>query len=189
MNRMKKIILAALLSLVSLNLFAQDQTSSKWVFGVGMNIVDNTSTLNNQFFNLDQMNVGNIVSHVSLEYQPGNWGMVAELNYNKLEGNTLQNGNFLTRSEYMIGLDVNGKYYFDSLFTDSTKFDAALLGGVGVNRFFGEYSGSANVGLSLQYWFKSNVGLRLQTAGKFGFDDQNPLNNHIQHTAALIVRL
>lgn len=186
---MKKIILVTFLSLASFKMFAQEDSASKWIFGVGMNIIDNTSTLNNQFFNLDQMNVGNIVSHVSVEYQPGNWGVVAELNYNKLEGNTLQNGTLLSRSEYMIGLDVNGKYYFDSLFTDSTKFDAALLGGVGVNRFFGEYSGSANVGLSLQYWFKSNVGLRLQTAGKFGFDDQNPLNNHIQHTAALIVRL
>ncbi len=187
---MKKIILLATFCFSFIGLQAQeDSANSKWIFGVGMNIIDNTSTLNNQFFNLNQMNVGNIVSHISVEYQPGNWGVAMEANYNKLEGNTLQNGNLLARDGYMIGFDVNGKYYFDSLFTDSTKFDAALVGGVGVNKFLGEFSGTANVGLSIQYWFKTNVGLRLQTLGKFGFDQQNPLNNHIQHTAALIVRL
>ncbi|MFN3942594.1 MAG: hypothetical protein ACK4K1_08155 [Flavobacterium sp.] len=187
---MKKIILLATFCFSFIGLQAQeDSANSKWIFGVGMNIIDNTSRINNKFLNLNQMNVGNIVSHISLEYQPGNWGVILEANYNKLEANTLQNGIFLTRDGYMIGFDVNGKYYFDSLFTDSTKFDAALLGGLGANRFFGEYSGTANIGLSLQYWFKNSIGLRLQTVGKFAFNDENPLNNHIQHTVALIVRL
>lgn len=187
---MKKIILLATFCLSFIGLQAQEETTnSKWVFGVGMNIIDNTSTLNNKYLNLKQMSVGNIVSHVSVEYQPGNWGVVAELNYNKLEANSIQNGNVLNRDVFMLGLDVNGKYYFDTLFTDSSKFDAALVGGVGVNRVFEKFSGSANVGLSLQYWFKTNVGLRLQTIGKFGFEDDSILNNHIQHTAALIVRI
>jgi hypothetical protein len=47
---------------------------------------------------------------------------------------------------------------------------------------------TGNLGLGFNFWFQPNLGLRLQTLGKFGFEENTLLNNHIQHTAELVLK-
>jgi hypothetical protein len=45
-----------------------------------------------------------------------------------------------------------------------------------------------NTGLALDFWFNKSVGLRMQTMGKFAVDNKELFNNHIKHSAELIVK-
>lgn len=190
---MNKLFLVTAFLLLNYNLKAQSETSSTksdWYFGFGLNLVDNTSTVNSQYFNLNQMNFGNIISNISVEYKPSNWGFVSEINYNKISSNVMQNGAFSETESYFLSLDMNAKLYvLDSDVSKNDNLEIAFIGGFGINKFRTDFNGTVNAGLSLQYWIKNDIAIKLQTVGKFAFEKSHTLNNHILHSIALVVKI
>jgi OOP family OmpA-OmpF porin len=162
----------------------------KWIIGFGANFIDNTATKDGQYFNASkQWNYIPTVSKVSVERlltdQFSIEGVVA---INTLSSSVMQNGNFISEDVNYLGFDLNGKFYFGKALFDVPAFDPYLVAGFGLNKVDDTSNQSSNFGLGFNYWFKPNFGLRLQTMGKYGFTQNTLLNNHIQHSAELVLK-
>ena len=88
-----------------------------------------------------------------------------------------------------MAFDLNAKYTFDQHLIDVKWFDASIVAGGGLGWLDGKNNQVMNTGLALDFWFNKSVGLRMQTMGKFAVDNKELFNNHIKHSAELIVKL
>lgn len=166
---------------------AQD---AKWTIGLGANFIDNTSTLNNEFLNTSrQWNYIPAVSLFSVERSfSDKLSLASTIAMNVISSGKLQNGESISEDVNYYGLDVNGKFFFDDYFVDQSVVDSYVVAGFGLNSADDFVNQTANFGLGLNLWFQPNFGLRIQTLGKYGFEQETLLNNHIQHTAELIFK-
>ena len=183
---MKKAALI-LVFLFALSLSAQE--SEKWVFGFGINGIDNTATMDNQYFSSKNWNIVPFISSFTLDRKlNNNFTAGANLSMNVYDAENLQNGMMISRDLTYLAVDANAKYTFDQLFMDVKWFDASVVGGAGLAFLDGKTNQFFNSGLALDFWFKDAVGLRLQTLGKFAFDNEQLFNNHIRHSAEIVVK-
>lgn len=166
---------------------AQD---AKWTIGLGANFIDNTGTLDNQFLNTSrQWNYTPAVSLFSVERSfSEKLSLASTIAMNVISSKKVQNGATITEDVNYYGLDVNGKFFFDDYIVNQSVVDSYVVLGLGVNSVDDFVNETANFGLGLNLWFQPNFGLRLQTLGKYGFEQKTLLNNHIQHTAELIFK-
>lgn len=189
---MKKIIFL-LLSVITVQGFAQEEKKEeikKWTVGFGINFIDNTSTLNNQYLNSSkQWNFIPTLSVFSVERSLSeNFSLASVVAMNVLSSKKLQNGIIIAEDANYYGLDVNGKFFFDDYIVSQSKIDTYLVLGLGINSVDDVTNQSGNYGLGINFWIQPNLGLRIQTLGKYGFEQETLLNNHIQHTAELILK-
>ncbi|MSP85672.1 MAG: hypothetical protein EXR18_07615 [Flavobacteriaceae bacterium] len=162
----------------------------KWILGFGSNIIDNTATAHDQYLNAsDQWNYVPTVSKVSFErIMSEQFSIEGSIGINELSSDKMQNGTTLKDDQSYFGFDLNGKFYFGKEFIKYTAFDPYIVAGFGLNKVGDNENQSSNLGLGFNLWLNSNVGLRLQTLGKYGFTQNTLLNNHIQHSAELVLK-
>ena len=193
---MKK-ILFILVSIIALQVNAQEakkevknEENRNWTVGFGVNFVDNTSTYNNQFLNVSkQWNSITTISKVSAERSITSlFSAEASFTANRLTKDKLQNGVTVFTDANYLAFDVNGKFYFDEFIAENSKLDAFIALGTGINTVNAVYNGTGNYGLGFNYWVEPNIGLRVQTLGKYAFEQQTICNNHIQHSVELIFK-
>ncbi len=173
--------------------FSQQNSNSqdaKWTIGLGANFIDNTSTDNNQFLNSSrQWNYISSVSLLSVERSfSEKLSLASSIAMNVISSKKIQNGTTIAEDVNYYGLDVNGKFFFDDFIVKQSVIDSYVVLGLGINSVDDVTNQSGNFGLGLNFWFQPNFGLRLQTLGKYGFEQKTLLNNHIQHTAELIFK-
>jgi hypothetical protein len=189
---MKKIAVLVLVFATSFG-FAQidqNQENKKWTFGFGINSIDNNSSFNEQFLNSNK-NWNNVssLSKFSVERALGsNFSVDAAITYNRISKEKLQNGIAITNDLNYFALDVNGKFYFDNYISEQSKVDAYVLAGVGIWSADDVSNQSGNLGLGFAFWIQPGLGLRLQTVGKFAADQEQTINNHIQHSVELVFK-
>jgi hypothetical protein len=164
--------------------------NSKWTIGLGVNFIDNTSTLNNQFLNSSKhWNFIPALSIFSVERSFSEKVSVSSsIAMNVISSEKLQNGTTLAEDVNYYGLDINGKFFFDDYIVKQSKIDSYVVLGLGINSVDDVTNQTGNFGLGLNFWLQPNLGLRLQTVGKYGFDQNVLLNNNIQHSAELILK-
>lgn len=184
---MKKII--TVLALV-ISTLAVAQESSKWTVGVGVNVIDNSSTADGVFFQSKDWNILPVISKFSIGYEvKENLTVAGEIALNKYSSNNQHNGSYDLASDVsFVGIDLNAKYNVDHFFTDSKKFDASVIGGFGSFWVDGVSNQSLNPGLALDFWLGEDYGIRLQTLGRVAFDNEKFGNNHIQHSIEFILK-
>jgi hypothetical protein len=90
-------------------------------------------------------------------------------------------------------MDANAKLYFDQFYLPTYEvrwFETYALMGLGFTNVESFNTGTFNAGLGVQFWFTEakNIGIRLQTVGKWGFTDWIYLKNYIQNSAEVIYR-
>jgi hypothetical protein len=188
-----KNLFALFLFFTAIVVFGQenDKTqNTKWTIGFGMNFIDNTSSYNNQYFNSSkQWNSIATISKVSIERTLNDlFSAEVAFTVNKLTHDKLQNGTTIVSDINYIGLDLGGKFYFDEFIVKKSKIDAYVILGAGLNSANSIYNGTGNYGLGFNYWLEPNLGIRLQTIGKYAFDQKPVCNNHIQHSVELIFK-
>ena len=164
--------------------------NSKWTIGLGVNFIDNTSTLNNQFLNSSKhWNFIPALSIFSVERSFSEKVSVSSsIAMNVISSEKLQNGTTLAEDVNYYGLDINGKFFFDDYIVKQSKIDSYVVLGLGINYVDDVTNQTGNFGLGLNFWLQPNLGLRLQSVGKYGFDQNVLLNNNIQHSAELILK-
>jgi hypothetical protein len=172
---------------------AQESASNakpKWIIGFGANFIDNTATKNGQYLNASaQWNYVPTVSKVSFErLLSEQFSLEGSIGINKLSTDKLQNGASIKDDQNYFGVDLNGKFYFGKEFIKCPAFDPYLVAGFGINRVGDNANQTSNYGLGFNLWFNPNFGLRLQSIGKYGFVQNTLLNNHIQHSAELVLK-
>ena len=173
--------------------FSQQNGNSqdaKWTIGLGANFIDNTSTDDNQF--LETSKNWNSISALSLFSVERSFSEKLSLSstiaMNVISSKKLQNGMTIAEDLNYYGLDINGKFFFDDYIISQSKIDAYVVLGLGINSVDAVTNQSGNFGLGLNFWFQPNLGLRIQSLGKYGFEQNTLLNNHIQHSAELILK-
>ncbi len=189
---MKKILLL-LVSIITIQGFAQEEKKEeirKWTLGFGINFIDNSGTFNNQFLNMSkQWNSIATISKVSVERTLNDlFSAEAALTINRLTTDKLQNGTTIVSDINYMAIDVSGKFYFDEFIVKKSKIDAYIILGAGLNSANSIYNGTGNYGLGFNYWLEPNIGFRVQTIGKYAFEQQEICNNHIQHSVELILK-
>jgi len=189
---MKKILLL-LVTIITFQGFAQEEKKDEtrnWTLGFGMNFIDNTGTLNNQFLNVsDQWNSIQSISKVSVERSITNlFSAEAAFTINKLSKDKLQNGTKILSDLNYMAIDVSGKFYFDEFIVEKSNLDVYIILGAGVNSANSIYNGTGNYGLGFNYWLQPNIGFRVQTIGKYAFEQKEICNNHLQHSLELIFK-
>jgi hypothetical protein len=107
---------------------------------------------------------------------------------NKLSTNKILNGSTINEDQDYFGLDLNGKFYFGKEFIKWSAFDPYLVAGFGLNKLGDNTGQSSNLGLGFNFWFNPNIGVRMQSQGKFSFNQIINLNNHIQHSAEIVFK-
>jgi hypothetical protein len=191
---MKKYLLIGsflLSSLVSAQNF-NTGTDVPWTVGIGVNIVDNDGFRFEKPFDTENWNFGNPLS-VNIERK---WREYFSTNFaitlNKLSKDNKQNNGYLTEDSNLFAIDLTGRFIFDQFIWEQNPridpFEAYALVGVGYTSALSKDSMMFDVGLGFNYWFYQDIGIRLQTMGKFGFNDYQYLKNYIQHTAEFIFR-
>ena len=189
---MKKIAVVVVLLATSFGFAQVDQNeeNKKWTFGVGINSIDNTSKIDDQYLNSDK-NWNNVssLSKISAERSLGsNFAVEASLSYNKISKDKPQNGMTIINDLNYFALDVNGKFYFDDYIAKQSSVDAYVVVGAGAWTADNKTNQSGNLGLGLAFWMAKGVGLRLQTLGKFASDQEQAVNNHIQHSVEVVFK-
>ena len=147
-------------------------------------------TFKSQFINpAENWNTSPTISKLSIEKHLGEF-FAAELtgSFNKISARKVQNGSTQTQDFNYLGFDLNGKFYFDEFIFKKSPLNAYLLIGVGSYTSNKLNNQSGNMGIGLAYWFQPNLGIRIQTVGKYAFDKDQILNNHIQHSAEIVLR-
>lgn len=185
---MKKIIT---LFALAISTFAVAQESSKWTIGVGVNVIDNTSTDDAVFFQTKDWNFVPVVSKFSATYDvKEHLAIGGEVAINKYSAKNEHNGvnTELTSDAGFVGLDLNARYNVDHHFTHAKWFDASVIGGLGMFWVDGEPNQSITPGLALDFWLGEGYGIRLQTLGRVAFDNNKLGNNHIQHSVEFIFK-
>lgn len=177
------------------NLNARRVLEVPWTLGLGVNIVDNDGGQFSSLFSTDNWNFKNPLI-LSGEYRfktylAGNM----TISFNSLSNENLQNGVNLPTNNLLFAMDANAKLYYDQFFLPQYQLnwiEMYVLAGIGFTSVAIDSfnTGTFNAGLGFQVWFNEprNFGLRLQTAGKWGFTDYIYLKNYIQYSIELLYR-
>ena len=189
---MKNLFTLFLLLTLSVGFSQENDTAknSKWTIGLGANFIDNTSTMNNQYLNSSkQWNFIPALSIFSVERSfTEKISVASSISLNVISSEKLQNGTTITEDVNYYGLDINGKFFFDDYIVKQSKIDSYVVLGLGINSVDDIMNQTGNFGLGLNFWLLPNLGLRLQTVGKYGFEQNTLLNNNIQHSAELLLK-
>jgi len=188
---MKSLILLLLSS--TFVLVAQEKTTNvkpKWIIGIGANFIDNTATKDNQFFTSSKRwNYVPSVSKLSLErILSDKFSIECAVGINTISADKMQNGGSINEDQKYLGADLNGKFYFGKALYKCPAIDPFIVGGFGINKV-GEITNRTPIyGYGINLWLNPSFGLRLQTLGKYGITQNTLMNNHIQHSAELVIK-
>ncbi|MCU0321944.1 MAG: hypothetical protein MUE72_05965 [Chitinophagaceae bacterium] len=184
---MKKILLG-LTILVSSVAMSQETAKSKYTFGFGVNFIDNSGTFENKFFETGNWNAIPFVSAFTVQRKmTENFSLSGQFLLNEFDKNNIHNGMMITKDATYASINLNALYTFDSHIVDVKWFDASVIAGVGALWVDGTPNQTFNTGLALDFWLSENVALRLETQGRFAFEDTKVANNHIVHSISFIV--
>jgi hypothetical protein len=187
---MKKILFFSLLSF-SLSSFAQEVTTdSKWAIGFGVNFIDNSNSLDNNYLDSTNWNTTYMFSKFSAQYfYNSKFSVSSEFTINKFDRAKMQNGGTISENLSFYAIDLNARYNVGSYLKLPNRFSLEPI--VGVGNSWTDYAPnqSLNTGFAIGYQFNEFYGLRLQTLGKFASEKQTVGNNMIQHSLELYFRL
>lgn len=162
-----------------------------FVIGFGGNIVDNTSTRNNQFLDWSQhYNIIPFPSKISLDRS---WNSFFSTNIaltiNQLYKEQYHNGELVGNiSTGYVALDLLQKLFLDQYFFKKNWLDIDIGAGLGINIADKSFNQTFDAGAGIDIWIFPKWGLRFQTLGKFAFHKNMLANNHIQHSAEILWR-
>lgn len=183
-----KIFFFILVGLSFISLSAQEKND--WIIGLGVNVIDNTNSKDDNYFNVSNWNAVTSISKLSAQYfVKSNLSVSSEFTLNMLHKNNMQNGVYLDTNAAYFGLDFNIRYNTVNWLGLSDKFQVEPLAGFGFSWAGTIPNNSVNTGLSLGYFINDSYGIRIQTLGKFTLDESKVGNNMIQHSLELIIKL
>ena len=191
---MKKIIICLFIFAIGYTANAQRfrQFDKDWKVGIGVNAVGSLGS-RNPVKGLDKY-AFRFPLAVSVERQlTEEFAFEQDLSLNGFnKGNTIDGIGIKSVNQSFMYFSTNSnlKWYFGDYLFEADWLDLYVSGGLGIF-YMEELNGSANLSAGVQYWFNDNIGLRLQSTGKFAFNPDNYVyaNNHFQHVLQVVFRL
>jgi hypothetical protein len=180
-----------ILLLMFLSLYISGHTQERndtFRISLGVNAIDNTGD-RSLFDNATDWAFDQPIS-LGVEYKLNRvFGVEALFSLNEFSSNTVRDGVKLGNDTDYISVDASLKYYIGKYFLNSEKIDIFLNGGFGLYHFVASNS-TANLGGGILYWFMDDLGVRIQSMGKFnlGSEESSFDSNHIQYFLQLVYR-
>ena len=192
---MKKILICLLVFFATFTAKAQINPSAlpldvPWTVSFGVNFVDNDGFRFVQPFDTDNWNFKNPIYFSAQRKWHQHWAAGIALSVNTLQKKNSQNGYTLDDDLTLFALDGSVNWIYDNYFMDTPNidpFEAYITSGIGYTSVGSFDTATFNLGLGFNFWIIKDVGIRIQTMGKWGKDYQY-LHNYLQHSIEFIAR-
>lgn len=172
-----------------LQITAKDSiVQSSWIFGVGLNAVDDSGNVFSGLFNVaDEWNMVPFPSRVSIgRYFKSGLGIEAIGTYNQyMEGNIIDGVRNPENINYL-GLDARLTYDLNKIIGQTAWFDPYVGIGIGYTDANKLGRGTYNAAVGFRTWFSDRWGLDFSSTGKWSIGSENGVTNHIQHAAGVV---
>ncbi len=165
----------------------------KWMIGIGWNVVDDDGRAFS--YMLDVKNSWNYLYYPTTlsvdRYLKRGFSVEFVGAYNKYGANKCVNGQ-MNRPGTFVSLDLQGKYSFSEMLSESKWFDPYVCIGLGItyrDNYATQIVPTTNLALGANFWYK-NAGLRLQTSGKLGLSGAIWTSDadYVHHSISLLYR-
>ena len=158
------------------------------IFGVGMNIVDDSDDRTGKVFDLKSgWNFAPYPSRLSLgKYWRSGLGVEGIASYNHYKKGKIVGGSPLPEGKNYWALDARLSYDLRKIIGDNGWFDPYVGVGLGVNTAVGQTRATYNAIFGSRFWFSDRWGVDFNTTGKWSMNPD--LTDHIQHAAGVVYR-
>lgn len=191
---MRKItmILVLLSVVLTTNTSAQD-ANNPWVIGFGTNAVHNPQLakkvtkdpFQKDLIKIENWNIIPSISRFSVaRYIEDGFTFEGSVNLNEIT----KNGNTTIPGVTFLSVDGHFKYDLNNLVGNTKWFDPYVFIGGGHTWVDWDGAGTFNGGAGFNVWFNENIGLNFQSAAKHVFSDYLLDENHLQHSAGLVIK-
>ncbi len=162
--------------------------SSSWIFGAGINIVDDSGDVFDQLLKVDsQWNSALYPSRISIgKYFKNGLGVEAIGTYNKYKIGKVIDGVVNDTEKDYYAIDSRLSYDLNKLVGETGFFDPYVGVGLGYTKANDIDRGTYNAILGFRTWFSDRVGLDFNSSGKWAMNKIGGVTNHIQHAVGLI---
>ncbi|WP_245603261.1 OmpA family protein [Maribacter antarcticus] len=172
-----------------LQITAKDSiVQSSWIFGVGLNAVNDSGNVFNGLFNVsDSWNMVPFPSRISIgRYFKSGLGIEAIGTYNQYkEGNIIDGSRNPENIDYL-GLDARLTYDLNKIVGQTGWFDPYVGIGLGYTDANNLGRGTYNAVVGFRTWFSDRWGLDFSSSGKWSMGSENGATNHLQHAAGVV---
>ncbi|KSA14319.1 OmpA family protein [Maribacter dokdonensis] len=177
--------------------FAQDElqitakdsiVQSSWIFGVGLNAVDDSGNVFDGIFNVGkEWNIVPFPSRVSIgRYFKNGLGLEAIGAYNTyMEGNIID-GNVISEDINYYSFDGRITYDLNKIIGQTGWFDPYVGIGAGYTDANNKGRGTYSAVVGFRTWFSDRWGLDFNSSGKWAMSQADGATNHIQHAAGVV---
>ena len=192
-----KIFSLLLFLMVSSIAFAQDElqitakdsiVQSSWIFGVGLNAVDDSGNVFDGIFNVGQeWNIVPYPSRVSIgRYFKSGLGLEAIGTYNQYKEGNIIDAKVITENVSYFGFDGRITYDINKIIGQTGWFDPYVGVGAGYTDANNLGRGTYNAVVGFRTWFSDRWGLDFSSTGKWAMSQSDGATNHIQHAAGVV---
>ncbi|SHK58817.1 Outer membrane protein OmpA [Maribacter aquivivus] len=186
-----------LLLMVSSVTFAQDElqitakdsiVQSSWIFGVGLNAVDDSGNVFDGIFNVgEEWNIVPFPSRLSIgRYFKSGLGLEAIGTYNQYKEGNIIDGEINLEDISYFGVDGRVTYDINKIIGETGWFDPYVGVGAGYTDANNKGRGTYNAVVGFRTWFSDRWGLDFNSTGKWAMSQSEGATNHIQHAAGVV---
>lgn len=177
--------------------FAQDElqitakdsiVQSSWIFGVGLNAVDDSGNVFDGIFNVgEEWNIVPFPSRLSIgRYFKSGLGLEAIGTYNKYKEGNIIDGEINLEDISYFGIDGRVTYDINKIIGETGWFDPYVGVGAGYTDANNKGRGTYNAIVGFRTWFSDRWGLDFSSTGKWAMSQGEGATNHIQHAAGIV---
>jgi outer membrane protein OmpA-like peptidoglycan-associated protein len=161
---------------------------SSWIFGVGLNAVDDSGNVFSGLFNVaDEWNMVPFPSRVSIgRYFKSGLGIEAIGTYNQYMEGKIIDGTPSPEDIDYFGFDARLTYDLNKIIGQTAWFDPYVGIGLGYTDANRLGRGTYNAAVGFRTWFSDRWGLDFNSTGKWSMGSENGVTNHIQHAAGVV---
>lgn len=192
-----KIFSFIFLLMLSFVTFAQDElqitakdsiVKSSWIFGVGLNAVDDSGNVFDGLFNFgDEWNFVPYPSRISIgRYFKNGLGLEAIGTYNQYKNGKNIDGEIITENISYFGIDGRITYDLNRIIGETAWFDPYVGIGAGYTDANNRGRGTYNAVVGFRTWFSDRWGLDFNATGKWAMSEGEGVSNHIQYGAGAV---
>lgn len=162
---------------------------SSWIFGVGLNAVDDAGSEFSNFFDIENnWNIVPFPSRISIgRYFENGLGLEAIGTYNQYQEGKTIDGDELQEDITYYGIDLRVSYDLNQILGETGWFDPYVGVGAGYTDANNQGRGTYNASVGFRTWFSDRWGLDFNSTGKWTMNSDNS-TNHIQHAAGVVYR-
>ncbi|MFT5737547.1 MAG: OOP family OmpA-OmpF porin [Maribacter sp.] len=172
-----------------LQITAKDSiVQSSWIFGVGVNAVNDSGNVFNGLFNVsDSWNMVPFPSRVSIgRYFKSGLGIEAIGTYNQYKEGKIIDAVINPETTDYFGLDARLTYDLNKIIGETAWFDPYVGVGIGYTDANNLDRGTYNAVVGFRTWFSDRWGLDFNSSGKWSIGSENGATNHLQHAAGVV---